>query len=137
MKILTATLLVFLMAAAPVDAFANNKGGKKYNNRKAYRLHTASWMPAKALRSNARHIYFPDYNVYYDRANKTYSYLNRNRWVTSVNTPNNLRRVNLAKAYTVGIGTNNSKAYLNNNTHRKIYKRNRSSSNANRSNRRY
>lgn len=76
----------------------NKLSGKIYSNSKYNtRNRIPSW--ANAHRYTAkRHVYFRDYNVFYDARREGYVYLHKKKWRFSKNVPSYLRSVNLSRA---------------------------------------
>lgn len=56
------------------------------------------WAPAHGYRAQTRHIYFPQYNMYYDMDRSSYLYLNGGRWAVSATLPNIFVGINLGRA---------------------------------------
>ncbi|MGC4042125.1 MAG: hypothetical protein QM710_15385 [Flavobacterium sp.] len=56
------------------------------------------WAPAHGYRAQTRHIYFPQYNMYYDMNRSSYLYLNGGQWTVSASVPNIYVGINLGRA---------------------------------------
>ena len=119
-RLLLGLILVFSMSFAAFEAKAH-KGhrGKHY-------VYTPYWVPTYAVRANMRHVYFPDYNIYFDRLNGTFVYLEGRRWVVSARVPACFGRVNFARAYKVGLDLNTSRPYVYNQAHYRDFRNRRS-----------
>ena len=118
-RLLFGMMLVFFMALMPIVAKAH-KGhtGKHRNN-----LYTPYWIPHHIARANMRHVYFPEFEIYFDRWNGTYVYLSGRQWVATTYAPYGLRGVNFARAYKVGLSINSSRPYVYHTRHRANYSR--------------
>ena len=57
-----------------------------------------SWAPEKGYSANTRHIFFPDYNFYYDLKEGLYIYLNGSSWTSSAKVPPKFAKANLKAA---------------------------------------
>lgn len=79
----TTVIAAFLLLIASETAFAQ---------RPPY------WAPAHGYRAHTRHIYFPQYNMYYDMNRGSYLYLNGRNWSVSATLPNLFVGVNLGRA---------------------------------------
>lgn len=74
-------------------SYGNVYSNSKYNNRKKL----PSW--ANAHRYNAKkHVYFRDYDLFYDARRRGYVYNRKNKWIFSRNIPSYLRGVDLNRA---------------------------------------
>ncbi len=76
----------------------NKSYGKKYSNH-AYtnKGKLPNW--AKAHRYTAKkHVYFRDYDLFYDARRQGYVYTHKNKWAFSKNIPSHLRKVDLNRA---------------------------------------
>lgn len=71
------------------------------------------WAPAHGYHAKVRHIYFPDYNVYYDLRKGTYIYQVEARWVRSSQIPTGIRLTQLknSRQVEIRIHTNNPQNY--------------------------
>jgi hypothetical protein len=56
------------------------------------------WAPAHGYRAKTRHIYFPEYNFYFDLERRVYIHLQAGRWTISVDLPTRLGNLNLRNA---------------------------------------
>ena len=59
------------------------------------------WAPAHGYRAKTRHIYFPDYNFYFDVQKNVYIYMSGDKWQVSVNLPSIYASINLKSALMV------------------------------------
>jgi len=59
------------------------------------------WAPAHGYRAKTRHIYFPEYNFYFDLQKNVYIYLSEERWQVSLNLPSIYANINLKDSFTV------------------------------------
>ncbi|MGV3697851.1 hypothetical protein [Flavobacterium sp.] len=76
-----------------------------------------SWAPAHGYRANTRHIYFPQYNMYYDMNRNSYLYLNGRNWTASATLPNIYVGVNLGRAAQIQLSYNGYNPYVYNEVH--------------------
>lgn len=76
-----------------------------------------SWAPAYGYRANTRHIYFPQYNMYYDMDRSSYLYLNGGNWTVSATLPNIFVGVNLGRASQVQLSYTGYDPYRYNEVH--------------------
>jgi len=121
-RLLLGMMLIFFMAFAPMDAEAH----KGHKGKHKHRVHNPYWVPAHIIKANVRHVYFPDYNVYYDRWNDTFIYLEGRRWVVSGRVPVCLNRINFTRAYKVGLYIDSPRPYVYNRRHLADYRVGRS-----------
>lgn len=75
------------------------------------------WAPAHGYRAQTRHIYFPQYNMYYDMNRSSYLYLNGGRWSVSAAIPNLYVGVNLGRATQIQLDYNGYDPYRYNRVH--------------------
>lgn len=70
-------ILITLMLPLTLDVVSqeNGKGGPP------------PWAPANGYRAKTRHVYFPDYNFYFDVQRSVYIYIEGNNWQVSANIP--------------------------------------------------
>lgn len=73
----------FLLLVIPDDIFAQGP---------------PPWAPAHGYRAKTRHIYFPQYNMYYDTYRGNYLYLSGRNWTVSAALPSIYVGVNLGRA---------------------------------------
>jgi len=76
-----------------------------------------SWAPAHGYRSQTRHIYFPQHNMYYDMNRASYLYLSGGQWLVSAALPNIFVGINLGKAAQVQLNYTGYDPYRYNNIH--------------------
>lgn len=118
-RLLFGMMLVFFTAFAPIVAKAHNGHANKHR----HGIYTPHWVPSYVVRENIRHVYFPAYEVYFDRWNGNYIYFTRQGWITSSYLPYGLRGVNFRRAYKIGVAIDSSRPYTYNNLHRSNYRR--------------
>ena len=118
-RLLFGMVVVFLMTFAPTNAEAHRGNGGNHG----HYAYNPYWVPGYVVRANMRHVYFPEYEMYFDRWNGTYIYLNHGRWQVSVQIPFELRRVNFGHAYMVGVGIDTARPYVYRTQHRYNYRR--------------
>ena len=106
-RLFTVMAVVFFMAFAQ-----EAKAHRGHNGSHRHGVYTPNWVPDYMVRANTRHVYFPDFELYYDRWDGTFIFLNRGRWITSTYPPVALRNVNFARAYKVGCSINTAQPYL-------------------------
>lgn len=80
------------------------------------------WAPAKGYRAKTRHIYFPQYNFYYDIQAHHYFYLNNGIWSISVAIPAPFISINLGGATQIQLDYYGGYPYYYNADHCKRYK---------------
>lgn len=80
------------------------------------------WAPAHGYRAKTRHIYFPDYNFYFDLRRNVYIYQSGNTWLVSVNLPSPFASVNLRTVHQVEMSLNTDSPQKYNAKHQKKYK---------------
>lgn len=111
-KIIGFVVLIVLMLA-PSVAFCrqgNENGGPP------------PWAPANGYRAKTRHIYFPDYNFYFDLQRNVYIYLDGNEWQFGVNLPSFYAEINLRNSITVELELDTDTPQMYNNEHKAKYK---------------
>ncbi|MFN6946967.1 MAG: hypothetical protein ACK4ND_18635 [Cytophagaceae bacterium] len=100
------TLILALFMTSEV-VLAQGPGPKKdkgaKNQAKAQKKATKGngpppWAPAHGYRAKTRHIYFQDYDTYYDLQRGVYISLGNGRWEVSARVPSPLKGVNLKLA---------------------------------------
>lgn len=64
------------------------------------------WAPAHGYRAKTRHIYFPDYNFYFDVQRNVYIYLEGSNWQVNANIPIMYAGLNLKVAAKVELDLN-------------------------------
>jgi len=81
-----------------------------------------SWAPAKGYKKSIKHIYFPQYNMYYDLKKGTYIYMSGDTWQINAKLPSTFLKINfqLAKKIQLNIDTNTPQDF--NKTHKEKYK---------------
>ena len=107
-RLLFGMALVSFMAFAPI-ATAAHKGNY---DRHEHKLYTPYWVPDYIVRAEIRHVYFPKYDIYFDRWNGTYIYFTGMRWLTSPRRPFGLRTVDFARSYKVGLAINSPRPFV-------------------------
>ena len=70
-------IIMILLFALPPDTFGQEKG----------KGGPPSWAPAHGYRAKTRHVYFPEYNFYFDLQRNVYIYLNADKWQISAKLP--------------------------------------------------
>lgn len=114
-RLLFALLMVFFLAIAPAEANRNRWHAKRNS------VYTPHWVSHHAVRTQARHIFLPDFNVYYDRANGLFIYSGRKGWRATREIPRRLRGVNLRRAYQVSLSTWSDTPERYNRRHQALY----------------
>lgn len=64
------------------------------------------WAPAHGYREKTRHIYFSDYNFYFDLEKKVYIYLSGDNWQVSAQLPSVYAKIDLGHAAQVELAIN-------------------------------
>jgi len=79
------------------------------------------WAPAHGQRAKmkARHIYFPEYNFYYDLHRDAYIYLERGAWRISIHRPRFLRYIDMGNSIQVALVLNSDTPFYYNRAHRR------------------
>jgi hypothetical protein len=75
------------------------------------------WAPAHGYRAKTRHIYFPQYNMYYDMDRSSYLYLNGRNWAVSATLPNIYVGINLGRAAQIQLNYAGYDPYRYNDVH--------------------
>ncbi|QBZ98989.1 hypothetical protein [Flavobacterium sangjuense] len=75
------------------------------------------WAPAHGYRAKTRHVYFPQYNMYYDMNRGSYLYLNGGRWSVSATLPNIYVGVNLGSTAQIQLNYMGYDPYRYNDVH--------------------
>lgn len=94
-NLFTIVLSVFfaLSMSAPIEVSARNHKNPYWAHSHKYKEHT-------------RHIYFPEYNMYYDIQRASYIYINNGRWSVSLDLPIRLGSRNFSNARYVELNGN-------------------------------
>ena len=85
-------LILMILILAPTMVVSGQKNGKGG---------PPPWAPAHGYRAKTRHVYFPDYNFYFDVQKNVYIYLIGDRWQVSVELPSIYAEINLRNVLTV------------------------------------
>ncbi|HAW57526.1 MAG TPA: hypothetical protein DCX03_00700 [Bacteroidales bacterium] len=80
------------------------------------------WAPAHGYRAQVRHIYFPEYNIYFDLKRNVYMFMSGDNWVVGVNLPPHLAKENLKRAAKIELELNIDDPYRFNADHKGKYK---------------
>ncbi|MDX2068720.1 MAG: hypothetical protein SFV55_09855 [Haliscomenobacter sp.] len=56
------------------------------------------WAPAHGFRAKTRHVYFPEYNFYFDIEKRVYIHFQAGKWTVTVDLPARLGNINLLNA---------------------------------------
>lgn len=56
------------------------------------------WAPGHGFRAKTRHVYFPEYNFYYDLEKRVYIHFQAGKWTLSPELPSRLNNINLRNA---------------------------------------
>lgn len=56
------------------------------------------WAPAHGFRAKTRHVYFPEYNFYFDIEKRVYIHFQAGKWTVSSDLPTKLNNINLRNA---------------------------------------
>lgn len=94
-NLFTIALSVFfaLSLSAPIEVSARN-------HKNPY------WAHSHKFKEHTRHIYFPEYNMYYDIHKASYIYLDNGRWSVSLNLPIRIGSRNFSNARYVELNVN-------------------------------
>ena len=85
------------------SAIAQGKGKGKGQVKEKTKGGPPSWAPAHGYRAKTRHVFFKEYNVYYDLQKSVYISLSGSNWQVSAELPVRLANVNLSAAVQVEI----------------------------------
>jgi len=112
-KTLIIVLAAFLAfsACTPAEAVAATTSQRHPN-----------WAPEQGYRHETRHIYFPDYNFYYDNQRSVYIFFNNGKWRVNSNLPVIYSRINLRNASQVELVLNSNYPQRYNGQHKEKYK---------------
>ncbi|MDN4165637.1 hypothetical protein QWY31_08995 [Cytophagales bacterium LB-30] len=143
-KQLLAIAIIVIFSVAGHDVLAQGKGNGKGNHskhkehrhdwdddnfrRNHHRQGPPEWAPAHGYRHqhqarNYRHVYFPEYNVYFDTQREVYIYLGRNGWEISARVPLPYRQVNFFEVAWVALDVYNDYPFYDNRAHCRMYGR--------------
>jgi hypothetical protein len=89
------------MGIAGNDVVAQGKGKGHTKVKKAGG--PPSWAPAHGYRAKTRHVFFKEYDVYYDLQRSVYISLSGSNWIVSAEIPTKIANVNLSAAVQVEI----------------------------------
>ena len=117
-RLLFGVVLVLIMVSVPETAEAHRGHGR-------HGVNAPHWVPAHIVRTNARHVYFPEYNVYFDRWNGTYIYQEGRRWITSAQLPLCFRGISFSRTYMIGLHLDTPRPYVHNRRHLANYRHSR------------
>ena len=118
-RLLFGSAVVFFMAFAPLSA----KAHKGHNLHHGHGMYTPYWVPNHIVRAEIRHVYFPEFEIYFDRWNGTYLYFTGRRWVSSIYRPYGLRSIDFARSYKVGLAIDSPRPFVYDTRHRSNYSR--------------
>ena len=107
-RLLFGLVLVSFMAFGPLTATAH----KGHTNGHRHVTYMPYWVPNHLAGAEVRHVYFPEFDVYFDRWNGTFIYFSGNRWRTSVRRPFGIRPVDFARTYKVGLAIDSPRPYV-------------------------
>lgn len=85
------------------DVMAQGKGKSKGHVKEKTKGGPPSWAPAHGYRAKTRHVFFKEYDVYYDLQRSVYISLSGSNWQVSAELPVKLASVNLSAAVQVEI----------------------------------
>lgn len=111
LKLFGFAMFLTLMFAMPSSAVCQEK-----------RNGPPPWAPAHGYRAKVRHVYFPDYNFYYDLQKGVYIYLGKNGWQVNVNLPSLFGSINLKNTLKVELDLSTDTPQKYNSSHIKKYK---------------
>jgi hypothetical protein len=103
-------LLLMFMFAFPIDTYSQGP---------------PPWAPANGYRAKTRHIYFPEYNFYFDLQRNGYFFFSNNRWSFSASVPTLYAHVNLRTTRHIELDFYGDRPYRNNRNHIIKYKGNK------------
>jgi len=105
-------ILLTLTIALPFDSLGQGKG----------KGGPPSWAPANGYRAKTRHVYFPDYNFYFDVQKGVYIYLNGSNWQISAKLPSLIAGIDLRSTVKVELELNTDTPQKYNDEHKTKYK---------------
>jgi hypothetical protein len=103
--------LLFLSLEFPAETLAQGKGKGP-----------PPWAPAHGYRAKTRHIYFPQYNFYFDLQRGVYIYLSGTNWQVGVSLPSAFAGVDLIVATKVELELDSDTPQKYNANHKVKYK---------------
>lgn len=103
--------LLFLSLEFPAETLAQGKGKGP-----------PPWAPAHGYRAKTRHVYFPQYNFYFDLQRGVYIYLSGGTWQVAVNLPSTYAGVNLKVSTHVELELDTDTPHKYNADHKVKYK---------------
>ncbi len=114
-KFLLAGLVVIMIIslAFSLDTFGQGKEKQKG---------PPPWAPAHGYRAQTRHVYFPDYNFYFDIQKSVYIHLSGENWQVSAKLPSIFSGVDLKIALKVELDLDTDTPQNYNNDHKVKYK---------------
>jgi hypothetical protein len=114
MRRLLLSLLIFTVYLGYSSDIEAQKKDKKHG--------PPSWAPAHGYRAKTRHVYFPEYNMYYDTQKGVYINYSDGKWSVSANLPLSISAGNLKAAVQVELDLNTDSPQTYNSEHQEKYR---------------
>lgn len=80
------------------------------------------WAPARGYRAKTRHIYFPDFGIYFDVRREVYIFQDRGGWAVSVSLPSGITIDGLKASVQIELELDTDSPQKHNKEHREKYK---------------
>lgn len=109
------TLLVIVILFAGTGIEASAQPGKKGGG-------PPPWAPAHGYRAKTRHIFFPEFNIYFDIIKGVYIHQDGPRWITTPKVPIVLKGIDLKKKKQIELDLNVDNPHKFNSDHKVKYK---------------
>ncbi len=106
-------VIMILTFAFSLDTFGQGKEEQKG---------PPPWAPAHGYRAQTRHVYFPDYNFYFDIQKSVYIHLSGENWQVSANLPSVFSGVDLKISATMELDLYTDTPQKYNSDHKLMYK---------------
>lgn len=95
-------IILIISLSLPLDAIGQGRGnaGERPGGG------PPPWAPAHGYRAKTRHIFFPEFNFYFDITKGVYIYLSGTKWLTNQNPPVFLSGINLKTTKQIELDVN-------------------------------
>jgi hypothetical protein len=110
--LITFLLLGILSVAVPMETLGQGKDKKG----------PPPWAPAHGYRAKTRHVYFPQYNFYFDLQRGVYIYLSGSTWQVAAKLPASFAEVDLKGAVQVELDLDTDTPQKYNSEHKVKFK---------------
>jgi hypothetical protein len=109
-------VLLALVLVLPIDSIGQGRSNEKGGGG------PPPWAPAKGYRAQTRHVYFSDYNIYFDLQRSVYIYLSGGKWIISPSLPTRYAKIDFKRAVKVELELNSDNPQRHNANHVAKYK---------------